>query len=89
MRIIRMNDGTEHEVNQCGAADHVLWIRLVDTMDIALAASEFSLPEKTVRIVNTRTDGHPVEIVYEGYTKLIHIQLDSGILLALRKEGSE
>lgn len=89
MRIIRLNDGTVHEVNQCGEADGILWIRLIDTTNLVAAAQEFSDPEKTGRIVNTRTEGMPIEYVYVGYTELIHIQMDSGVLLALRKGAPE
>ena len=79
---VRLSDGTELEVNWCGASEGILWIDGIK-MELVDAVVLFSDPNKTSRITA------PYEILHEGYTKLIHISLspiDGQIKLALQKQ---
>ena len=79
---IRLNDGTELEVNWCGASEGILWIDGIK-MELVDAVFLFSDPTKTSSITA------PDERLHEGYTKLIHISLspiDGQIKLALQKQ---
>jgi hypothetical protein len=77
---IQLNDGSELEVNWCGAAEGVLWI---DGLNLTLleALPIFSNPSKTASITA------PDEKVHTGYTQLIHISInyDGLVKVALRK----
>lgn len=87
MRILILNDGTQHEIYRCGAADSILWIGLSGETELLPALSLFSDREKTAVLTSTYDSEGAHTVVYEGYTKLIHLSLDGeGVLLALRKE---
>ena len=79
---ILLNDGTELEIDWCGASDGVLW---ADGLHLTLmeAIAIFSDITKTCKIVA------PIDIIHTGYTKLIHLNLSfEGLTkVALRKEG--
>ena len=75
-----LNDGSEHRVTMCGAAEGVLWIYLVNsTMQEALPI--FSDPEKT-SVITAYGD-----VVHENYITLIHLSVeqDGLVRIALRK----
>ena len=79
---VRLSDGTELEVNWCGASEGILWIDGIK-MELMDAVVLFSDPTKTSSITA------PYEILHEGYTKLINISLstiDGQIKLALQKQ---
>ena len=65
---VRLSDGTELEVNWCGASDGILWIDGIK-MELMDAVVLFSDPTKSLSITA------PYEILHEGYTKLINISL--------------
>lgn len=88
MRKIILSNGTEYEINRCGASDGVLWIGFPEgALDFAQAVTVLSDVKATGKIVSTY-DFDGMETVFEGYTELIHIQkeYDGGLLIALRKE---
>lgn len=78
---ILLNDGTELDVTWCGDADGILWI---DGLHLTLmeAITIFSDVDRIYKIVA------PVDIVHNGYTKLIHLSFSRGGLtkVALRRE---
>lgn len=86
MRILKMNDGTVHEISMCGESN-CLWICLTDVGKVKDAAVEFDDPEKTRRMVSTWDTESAPETVFEGFTDLTAVQKDpvSGILVALRQ----
>ena len=79
---VRLSDGTELEVNWCGASEGILWIDGIK-MGLMDAVVLFSDPTKTSSITA------PYEILHEGYTKLINISLSptvGDIKLALQNQ---
>lgn len=77
---ILLNGGTELDVKWCGASDGVLWVNGL-AMSIQEAAVIFSDTSKTSHIVA------PGDIAHDGYTQLIHLSLNEGLIkIALRKE---
>lgn len=88
MRKIVLADGKEFEITRCGAADGFLWIGFPSgVLDFAQAVSVFSDETAIKTIVSTYNfDG--METVYEGYTKLNHLQYETdGTLLIALKRG--
>lgn len=78
---ILLNDNTELEVAWCDAADGVLWANGLH-LTFMEAVTIFSDLAKTSKIVGS------MDIVFEGYTNLIHISLYKGLVkVALRKEA--
>ena len=87
MRKIRLNDGTEHAINRCGAADRMLWLCVTDTMDIASLVPTFCDPYKTEIITDFWTDDALPPKTYAGYTTGRSFMLqEDGVLIALEKE---
>ena len=78
---VRLNDGTELEVNWCGAAEGVLWVDGLH-IDMARAFSIFSDHTKTSTIIA------PYDEVHVGYTNLINVSESTvdTVRVALRKE---
>ena len=90
MRILILNDGTQHEIYRCGAAEGYLWIGLTGETDLRNALDLFSDEEKTASMTSTYDVEGTRRTVYEGYTKLIQLSLQKeGVLITLRKVESE
>lgn len=73
MRTIKLNNGSEYEINFCTAVGDVLWLRLVDPYDktIAKTAAEFDDPNN----VTVLTEDFLGNVkVYEGFTRLFKIE---------------
>jgi hypothetical protein len=86
MRKIRLNDGTEHEVDRCGANDGILSIRVIDNNDLLQLVEEFGKPQNTSHIEHWFDGTETDHVYFDGYTELIAAQsMREGILLTLRK----
>lgn len=86
MRKIRLNDGTEHEVDRCGADDGILSIRVTDNNDLLELVEEFGKPQNTARIEHWFDGTETDHVWFDGYTELITVQSTrEGILLTLRR----
>lgn len=85
MRILILNDGTQHEIYRCGAAEGYLWIGLSGETDLRNALDLFSDEKKTASMISTYDVEGTRRTVYEGYTQLIHLSLqEEGVLAALK-----
>ena len=92
---IRMNDGSEYDVDFCAPSDGVLALRIPQAWDVTAAAQTFGNPDATRKITylfpNPMVPDQPiVSAVYEGYTDLIGVLLDRISrypLIQLQKEG--
>lgn len=81
MNTILLNDGTELEIERCGAYEGILWT-VLPKLTMAEAFPIFSDTAKTSKIIAYN------DFEYIGYTKLINIstEYDGSIKIALRKE---
>lgn len=76
-----LNGGSELDIDWCGESEGVLWINGLQ-MTILEAVTIFSDTSKTSHIVA------PGDIAHDGYTQLIHLSLNEGLVkVALRKEA--
>lgn len=90
MRILILNDGTQHEIYRCGASEGYLWIGLSGETNLRNALDLFSDEKKTASMISTYDVEGTRRTEYKGYTKLIHLSLqEDGVLIALRKVESE
>ena len=77
---VTLNNNDTFQVKWCGAADGILWIDGLD-MTLSEAVTLFSDTDNTFRIVAYNS------IEHDGYTQLIHLSLNEGLVkVALRKE---
>lgn len=81
MNKIKMNDGTEYNVDFCGLSDGVVAFRMAYPMTASDAALAFSNASATGKITyllqNEMVPDQPiVAAVYEGYTRLIGVLID-------------
>ena len=88
MWTIRLNDGTVHAVNHCGASGGYLHIELKSGESVLAVAEEFSDPGKTSSI--TFSYGAERDTVHEGYIKLsmvIFNDYNQSYSVGLKQEG--
>lgn len=86
MRILILNDGTQHEIYRCGASEGVLWIGLSGETAFLPVVTVFGNAEKTEVLTSTYDSEGAHRTVYEGYTQLINLLAqDEGVLIALKK----
>lgn len=88
-RIIRLNDGTEIPCEMCGEYDGCLWIHA--HMDMVDACAVFVNKTRIETITDTYAgeEGKLREVVWVGYTELIHLSLVNGILQIGLRKGDE
>ena len=88
MRKIRLNDGTEFNINRCGADDGVLWLCVTDELEIIDLVIVFTDQVKTETITDFWTDDVLPAVTYTGYTQAtsFHKQED-GVLISIKKRS--
>lgn len=85
MRHIRLTDGTEYDVDLCGARGDMLMINVTSDASLLSLVATFSDPAKVERIEHWFDDTETDHIVYNGYTTLSAVALSAtGKLLTLR-----
>ena len=85
MRIIRLTDGTEYPVDNCGALDGVLYVNVLNK-DLLGLVLIFGNAEKTAVIVHEFEGTNTDRVEYVGYTELTSAAITStGTRMSLRK----
>ena len=86
MRILKLSDGTQHEIYRCGAADGYLWIGLSGRDDLLSVGKIFNDSRKTAVMESTYDSEGAHTVRYEGYTRLVQLSVEEqGVLIALQK----
>lgn len=87
MRKIKLLDGTEYEVDRCGAYDDRLMINITSDLSMMDAVSVFSQSSLTKRIEHYFDGTETDHVFFDGFTRLMAVSLSyTGIFLTLGKE---
>ncbi|MBR6875480.1 MAG: hypothetical protein IKN00_04235 [Bacteroidales bacterium] len=87
-RIVRLKDGTEIPIRMCGENAGSLWIDA--EIGFGEAYRVFGDPAKTEFMVDTYAENDELRsVVWEGYTRLWHLQEQEGWTQVGLKEAAE